>query len=111
MATVPLSYTTELLYYHFCVKVAFVVQMCMRKVRQVCVAPSLVSYNVEVVGVFRSIYCQGWTVLWTVVLKEDIKDSIRKESVAIIQVVVGYGFCSDVESLNSVKVGPFFVSV
>jgi hypothetical protein len=36
-------------------------------------------------------------------LKEDIKDSIRKDSLVIIQVVFGYGLCMDVESLNSVN--------
>ena len=111
MVTVPLSYTTELLYYHFCVKVASVVQICMRKAWQVCVAPSLVCSNVEVVGVFRSICCQGGTVLWMVGLKEDVKDCNRKDSVVIIQVVVSYGFCVDVESFNSVMVGSFFVAV
>jgi len=44
-------------------------------------------------------------------LKEDVTDSIRKDSVVIIQVVVGYGFCVDVESLNSVNVGSFFAAV
>ena len=89
MVTVPLSYTTELLYYHFCVKVASVVQICMRKAQQACVAPSLVCSNVEMVGVFRSICLQGGMVLWMVGLKEDIKDCIRKDSVVINQVVVG----------------------
>jgi len=56
------------------VKVAPVVQICMRKARQACVAPSLVCSNVEVVGVFRSICCQGGTVLWTVGFKEVVKD-------------------------------------
>jgi len=74
MVTVPLSYTTELLYYHFCVKVVPVVQICVRKARQVCVAPSLICSNVEVVRVFKSICCHGGTVG----LKEDVKDSIRK---------------------------------
>jgi len=75
------------------------------------VAPSLVCTNVEVVIVFRSVCCQGGLVLWTVGLKEDVKDSIWKDSLVIIQVVVGYGFCVDVESLSSVKVGSFFVAV
>ena len=83
----------------------------MRKARQVCVAPSFICSNVEVVGVFRSICCQGGTVLWTVGLKEDVKYSIWKDNLVIIQVVVGYGFCVDVESFNSVKVGSFFVVV
>ena len=46
-------------------------------------------------------------VLWTVGLKEDVQDSIKKDSLVIIQVVVGYGFCMDVVSINSVKVGYF----
>ena len=46
-----LSYTNELLYYHFCVKAASVVQICVRKARQSCVAPSLVCSNVEAVSV------------------------------------------------------------
>jgi len=50
-------------------------------------------------------------VLWTVGLKKDVKDSIRKDSLVIIQVVVGYGFCMDVESINSVKMWSFFVVV
>ena len=37
MVTVPLSYITEL-YYHFCVEVASVVRICVRKDRQACVA-------------------------------------------------------------------------
>ena len=111
MVTVPLSYITELLYYHFCVKVASVLRICVRKARQACVAPSLVCTNVEVVRVFRSKCCKGGTVLWMVGLQEDVKDRIRKDSLVIIQVVVGYGFCVDVESLNSVKVGFFFVAV
>ena len=41
-------------------------------------------------------------------LEEDVKDSIRKDGLFVIQVVVGYGFCVDVESFNSVKVGAFF---
>jgi len=61
--------------------------------------------------VFRSICCHGGTVLCTVGLKEDVKDSIRKDSVIIIQMVIGYGFCADVESFNSVKVGSSFVAV
>jgi len=85
------------------VKVASVVQNCVRKARQACVAPNLICTNVEVVGVFRCVCCQGGTVLWTVGLKEDVKDSIRKDGLAIIQVVVGYGFSVHVESLNSVK--------
>jgi phosphosulfolactate phosphohydrolase-like enzyme len=109
MVIVPLSFTTELLYYHFHVKIASVVQICMRKAQQACVAPNLVCSNVEVVGVFRSICCQGGAVLWTVGLKEDIKYCIQKDSVVIIQVVVGYGFCMDVESVSSVKVGSFTV--
>jgi hypothetical protein len=44
-------------------------------------------------------------------LKEDVKDSIRNDSVVIIQVVFGYGFCVDVESLNCVKVESFFAAV
>ena len=92
-------------------KVASVVQICMRKARQACVAPNLVCSNVEVVRVFRSVCCQGWTVLWMVDLKEDVKDSIWKDSLVIIQVVVSYGFCMDMESLSSVKVGSFFVVV
>jgi hypothetical protein len=44
-------------------------------------------------------------------LKGDVKDSIQKDSLVIIQVAVGYGFCVDVESINSVKVGSFFVVV
>ena len=92
-------------------KVASVVQICVRKARQVCAASSLVCSNVEVVGVFRSICCQGGTVLWKVGLTENVKDSIQKDSVVIIQVVVGYGFCMDVESFNSVKVGSFCVAV
>ena len=111
MVTVPLSYITELLYYHFCVKVASVLRICVRKARQACVAPSLVSSNVQVVRVFRSKCCKGGTVLWTVGLEEDVKDSIWKDSLVIIQVVVGYGFNVDVESLNSFKVGSFFVVV
>jgi len=110
MVALPL-YTTELFYYHFCVKVASVVQICVRKARQACVASSLVCSNVEVVGVFRSICCQGGTVLWMVGLKGDVKDCIWKDSVFIIQVVVSYGFCMDVETFNSVKVGSFFVAV
>ena len=39
------------------------------------------------------------------VLKEGVRDSIRKDSLAIIQVVVGYEICVHVESLNSVKGG------
>jgi len=31
--------------------------------------------------------------------------------VVIIQVVIGYGFCVNVESFNSVKVGSFFVVI
>jgi len=89
MVTVPLSYITESLCYHSCV-VASVVQICVRKARQACVATSLVCTNVEVVGVFRFVCCQGGTVLWTVGLMEDVKNSIRKDSLIIIQVVVGY---------------------
>ena len=111
MATVPLSYTNELLYYHFCVKAASVIQICVRKARLACVAPSLVCSNVEVDGVLRFICCHGGTVLWMVGRKEGIKVSIWKDSVVIIQMVVGYGFCVDVESFNSVKVGSFFVAV
>jgi len=91
------------------VKVASVVQNCVRTARQTCVATSLVYGNVELVGVFRSVCCQGGTVLWTMSLKEDVKDSIRKDSLAIIQIVVGYGICVHMESLNSVKVGSFFL--
>jgi hypothetical protein len=40
--------------------------------------------------------------------KEDVKDSIRKDSLSIIQVAVVYGFCADVETLISVKVGSLF---
>jgi len=36
-------------------------------------------------------------VLWRVGLKEDVKDSIWKDSAVIIQMVVGYGFCVDEE--------------
>ena len=61
--------------------------------------------------VFRSKCCKGGTVLRMVGLEEDVKDSIRGDGLVIIQVVVGYGFCVDVESLNSVKVGLFFVAV
>ena len=111
MVTVPLSHITELLCYHSCVKVASVVQICVRKARQECVAPSLVCTNVEVVVVFRSVCCQGGTVVWMMGLKEDVKDSIQKDSLVIIQVAVGYGFCVDVESINSVKVGSVFVVV
>ena len=56
---------------------------------------------------FRPVYCQGGTVG----LKEDVKDSIRKDSLVIIQEVIGYGFCVGVKSFNSVKVGPLFVAV
>jgi len=106
MVTVPVTYITELCY-HYCVTVASVVQICVRKARQACVAPSLICTDVEMVRVFRFVCCQGGTVLWTVGLKVDVKESIRKDSLVIIQVVVGYGFCVDVESLNSVKVGSF----
>jgi len=53
-----------------------------------------------------SVCCQGGTVLWLVGLNEDVRDSIRKDSLVIIQVVVGYGFCMDVESFNSVNPVP-----
>ena len=86
---------------------ASVVRICARKARQACVAPSLVWSNVRVVGVFRSICCHDGTVLWTVGFK-DIKDGIRKDSVVIIQVVICYGFCVDVENFNCVKVGSIF---
>jgi hypothetical protein len=110
MVTVPLSYITELCYHSY-IKAASVVQICVRKARQARVAPSLVCTSVEVVRVFRSVCCQGGTVLWTVGLKEDVKDSIWKDSLVIIQVVAGYRFCVDMESLSSVKVGSFFVAV
>ena len=61
--------------------------------------------------VFRSNCCKGGTGLWTAGLEEDVKDSIRKDGLFVIQVVVGYGFCVDVESFSSVKVGAFFVAV
>ena len=75
---------------------ASVVQICVKEARLLI----LVCTNVEVVGMFRSVY-------WMVGLKEDVKDNIRKNSLVIIQVVACYGFCVDVESLISVKVGPF----
>jgi len=55
--------------------------------------------------VFRSSCCKGGTGLWTAGLEEDVKDSIQKDGLFVIEVVVGYGFCVDVESFNSVKVG------
>jgi len=103
-----LSYVAELLCYHSRAKVASVVQICVRKSRLARVSPSLVCTNVEGVGVFRSVYCQDGTVLWKVGLTEDVKDSIRKDSLVIIQVGDGYRFFVDVEYLNSVKVGSFF---
>ena len=39
--------------------------------------------------VFRSNCCKGGTGLWTVGLEEDVKDSIRKDGLFVIQVVVG----------------------
>ena len=56
--------------------------------------------------VSRSNCCKGGAGL-----EEDVKDSIRKDGLFVIQVVVGYGFCVDVESFSSVKVGAFFVAV
>ena len=83
----------------------------LREEGQAYVAPSLTCTNLEVVGVCMCVCCQGRTVLWTVGLKEDVKDNIQKDGLVIIQVFVGYGFCVDVESLNSIKVGSFFVAV
>ena len=42
--------------------------------------------------VFRSNCCKGGTGLWTLGLEEDVKDSIRKDGLFVIQVVVGYGY-------------------
>ena len=42
--------------------------------------------------VFRSNCCKGGTGLWTAGLEEDFKDSIRKDGLFVIQVVVVYGF-------------------
>jgi len=78
-----------------------------RKVRQTC----RTKFGMYYCGGGRSVQVyllSGWDGFMGGGSKEDVKDSIRKVSLAIIQVVVGYGFCVEVESLNCVKIGSFF---
>ena len=38
----------------------------------------------------RYVCCQGGEVLWTIGSQEDVKDTVRKDDVVIIKVVIGY---------------------
>ena len=58
-----------------------------------------------------SFCCRGGKVLWAVGSCKDVKDSAWKDGVVIINLVVGYCFCMNVESLYRVQVRSFFVAM
>ena len=55
--------------------------------------------------------CRDGKVLWAVGFCKDVRDSAWKDGVVVINLVVGYCFCVNVESFYCVQVRSFLVAM